>query len=208
VWSNRPLTENLAAVFQRRQMESYRAGLRGVPLGSARYAGLDDIAAFMNADIDEEKLHDLVWGFLCVEFPRDTVLADRPADEIAFEFGCPRLLVAEQRLAKLRLADNRWIWTISKDVAPNTLPDPAVFHHLASGRQTAVGDCLDEAARRLKSGGLLVTGYRNRQQAGQSLNVKSTIPPERLLAAMLFPLSEQDLSRIANAVLYPPETEE
>ncbi len=44
--------------------------------------------------------------------------------------------------------------------------------------------------------------------ARRSLAVESAIPAERLLAAMLFPLSYRDLETIANAVLYPPEIEE
>ncbi len=64
------------------------------------------------------------------------------------------------------------------------------------------------APRRLKSGGWLVAGYRNRRLAGKPLGVVSSIKPERLLAAMLFPLAQHELEVIANNVLYPPENEE
>jgi CRISPR-associated protein Csx17 len=60
----------------------------------------------------------------------------------------------------------------------------------------------------LKSGGLLVNGYCNRATSGRVIEAVSVIPPTRLLAAMLFPLTDRDLAHIANAVLSPPETEE
>jgi CRISPR-associated protein Csx17 len=66
---------------------------------------------------------------------------------------------------------------------------------------------MTRAARRLRSGGLLVAGYRNRRHSGNPINVVSPFDPTRLLASMLFPLSDRDLERIANAVLYPVESE-
>jgi CRISPR-associated protein Csx17 len=82
-----------------------------------------------------------------------------------------------------------------------------VFHHLATGQSGAVAESVTRAARRLKSGGLLITGYRNRRHAGGPINVVSRFNPDRLLASMLFPLSDHDLERIANTVLYPAEME-
>jgi CRISPR-associated protein Csx17 len=202
VWSNRPLTDNLAAAFCRRQMEAYRGGLTGVSLDAPRPARLADVLGFLDGDTDDEKLHDLIWGLSLVERPPDRVdpePADGPA--VPFEFGVPRLLVEP-----LKLAADRGRWQLGG--AEATVPDPEVFHALVSARGDAVGQCIDRAARRLKSGGWLVAGYRNRRQAGKSLAVVASVRPARLLAACLFPLSGSDLETIANAVLYPPETQE
>ena len=95
-------------------------------------------------------------------------------------------------------------WNVTRSAEGNAKPDPDVFHQLASGRDHAVTECVTRAARRLKSGGLLVTGYRNRRQSGRDIGAISPLPAERLVAAMLFPLSNRDLERIANSVLYPP----
>jgi CRISPR-associated protein Csx17 len=208
VWSKQSLAANLSAVFLRRQMEAFRSGHVGVPLYSPRPAPLADVIAFLNEETDDDKIHDLLWGLIAVDFPTQYLTPESGETDVPFEFGVPRLLVQESSFVP-----NGGYWQRSDDTESNTWPEPDVFNALASGQAKAVQQCVDRAARRLKSGGLLVTGYRNRRQAGKSLAVMSAIRPERLLferllAAMLFPLSQHDLERIANAVLYPPESEE
>jgi len=204
VWSNRPLASNLAAVFQRRQLEAYRAGAEGVPLGSPYPARLSDVVAFLNEEIDNEKLNDLLWALVGLDWSKPESpegLAD--TNEVPFEFGVARLLVEKQSFSA---HDNRWI--LARGAGSATVPDPEVFHALSSGRPDAVEQCVDRAALRLKSSGLLVIGYRNRLRSGKPLEIQSPIPGDRLLASMLFPLSDREVITIANCVLYPPETEE
>ncbi len=203
VWSQQPLAVNLAAVFRRRLMDAFRSGQVGVPLESPRPVRLTDVIAFFNEETDDDKLHDLLWGLIAVKSMED--VQPEADDELwaPLEFALPRLLVQPCSLVP---KDGRW--GLSNETKPNVLPDPDVFHVLASGRPDAVEQCVDRAARRLKSGGLLVTGCRNRYRAGKSLGVTSPCRPERLLAALLLPLSPRDLERIANGVLYPPELEE
>ncbi|MBI1347098.1 type I-U CRISPR-associated protein Csx17 [bacterium] len=203
VWSNQSLADNLAAVFRRRQMEAFRAGCPGVPLPSSRCASLSDITRFLRSQVDDAKLEDLLWGLLGVTFPSYPDLNESSQSPAPFEFGCLRLLVQTRQISAVDGA-----WRSSQAIEGNVHPHAEVFHPLASTQPASVADSVDRAARRLKSGGLLVMGYRNRLQSGQSLRVQSLISPQRLLAAMLFPLSEIDISRIANTVLYPPETEE
>jgi len=202
VWSKQKLAANLAAVFRRRQMEAFRTSEAGVPLRSRRYARLDDVIAFLNRDIDDNKLHDLIWGLVTVEYPVNLPSLANSEGEVPFEFGVPRLLVEERCFVA-----NGPHWNLSSG-GENVKPDPDVFHALGFHRGDAIDQCLTRAARRLKSGGLLVTGYRNRRQAGKKIAVVSSIEPERLLAGMLFPLSDRDLERVANSVLYPPESED
>lgn len=203
VWSKRPLTANLAAVFQRRQLEAFRNGHRGIPLDSPRHAVLSDVIHFLNEEIDDEKLHDMLWGLIGVEIPGDCSQPRSDQVAVPLEFGLPRLLVKERCF----VAKGEY-WNLSDSAEANAKPDPAVFHALASGQSDAVGTCVDRATRRLKSFGLLANGYRNRQRSGASLAVVSALRPDRLLASMLFPLSDHDLKRIADTVLYPPETQE
>jgi CRISPR-associated protein Csx17 len=202
VWTNRSLDDNLAAVFYRRQMEAFRAGQVGVPLDSPRPCRLIDVIAFLNDETDDDKLHDLIWGLSLVERQPDR--ADPQPIEglpVPFEYGVPRLLVEP-----LTLTADRGRWQLGGIEA--TTPDPGVFHILLSGRRDAVEQSIDRAARRLKSSGRLVVGYRNRRQAGKPLAVVSPLRPTRLLAACLFPLSDPDLETIANTVLYQPEIQE
>jgi CRISPR-associated protein Csx17 len=201
VWSNRPLDGNLAAAFLRRQMEAFRTGFPGVPLGALRPARLADVLAFLNEETDDEKLHDLLWGLSTVSWSGSTVDAEPTEVAVPVEFGIPRLLVEP-----ITLTADHGCWKVGGTDA--TVPDSDIFQPLAPAQPEAIRQCVDRAARRLKSGGWLVVGYRNRRQSGKSLAVVSRVLPHRLLAAYLFPLSRPDLEVIANAVLYPPETQE
>jgi CRISPR-associated protein Csx17 len=208
VWGRCDLAANLAAVFQRRLLEASRrsADAKGVPLNSSRFASLTDVMAFFDGGTDDEKLADLLWALTAIDWQRvEFKLPPRtnPQDlAVPFEFGVARLLVEP-----LPLVINDGIWEIRKSTEP-TVPDPSVFHELASGRSDAVSRAVTLAARRLKSGGRLVNGYRSRLRAGKELAVSSNIKPERLLAAMLFPVSNFDLELIARSVLSPPEIKE
>jgi CRISPR-associated protein Csx17 len=203
VWSRQPLAFNLAAVFRRRQLEAFRAGKAGVPLYSPRPAALADVVAFLNEEIDADKLQDLLWGLIAVEYPPDFLRPTTTQTTVPFEFGVLRLLVQAGGFVP---RGQRWVR--SDDIEPNATPDPEVFHALASGQSDSVAECVHRAALRLRAGGLLVTGYRNRRLVGKRLAAVSPIRPERLLAAMLFPLSHDAIERLANAVLYSPESEE
>ena len=206
VWSNRPLSSNLAAVFRRRQLEAFRAGLNRVPLASPRPARLDDIAAFLAGTLDEEKLASLLWALPMLKWSDVPFqMPERTDDEVLpFEFGVLRLLVEP-----LCLTANAKLWTLGEEGEP-LQPDPDVFDLLASGRADATFASLDRAAHRLRSSGRPIIGHRNRQRSSKCSSARplQALASERLLAAMLFPLSHRDLERLANLVLYPPESQE
>ena len=234
VWSNRPLADNLAAVFRRRQMEAFRAGGQDTPSKHKRPARLDDVLAFLAGDTDDDKLSDLLWGLIAVDWRKakrtPTVRGLRP---VPYAFGVPRLVVTPLPFRGVKLVDrnrltlsdtsgveaasprldppdrpDRTAWGLGLTARTPVKADAGAFDRLASGRPNAVAECVTHAARRLKSGGLLVRGYRNRSRAGARLDVSQSFDPTRLLAAMMFPLPNRDLVRIANAVLSPPESEE
>ena len=202
VWSKQPLAVNLAAVFLRRQLEAFRSGHAGVPLDSPWTARLSDVVAFLNEETDDEKLEDLLWGLAGVDFD-DSPSPFGPDDvNVPFEFGVTRLIVQE-----CCYAWNGTNWRSDDQAESNATPDPDVL--CARVQQPRCRARLRRSRRaRLKSGGLLVNGYRNAQQSGRSLALVSPIQPKRLLASLLFPLSTHDLERIANVVLYPSESKE
>jgi CRISPR-associated protein Csx17 len=202
IWSKQPLARNLAAIFQRRQMNAYRTGIQGVPIRSSCFARLDDVIDFLQGNADDDKIADLLWGLICVELPEEPLRSERSFLDVPFEFGLPRLLVNSRCIVA-----SGGHWNIDREGAANAIHDPDVFHQLTTGRRDAVSLCVTRAARRLKSGGLVPVGYRNRRHTGQALAVASEFDPTRLLASMLFPLSDHDLERISNTVLYPVETE-
>lgn len=210
VWSNRPLADNLAAVFRRRQMEAFRAGGHDTPAKHKRPARLDDVLAFLAGDTDDDKLSDLLWGLIAVDWRKaERTQTVRGVGPVPYAFGVPRLVVKPLAYRGRRVPDSeRCAWTIDRDAEAGVKADAGAFDRLAAGRPDAVADCVTHAAGRLKSGGLLVGGYRNRGRAGKGLDIPQCFDPTRLLAAMLFPLPNRDLVRIANAVLSPPESEE
>jgi CRISPR-associated protein Csx17 len=206
VWSNQPLAANLAAVFRRRHIESFRNGITGVPVRSTRPAPLADVLAFLRDEIDEERLSALIWALPALNWDAIEYKHPQypPCDELAVprEFGIPRLVVEP-----VQLAGGDGQWRINHDGFA-IVPEAEVLTNLHAGKRRGVEDCVERAAKRLRSSGFPVIGWRNRQQSSRPLAVQSTIEPERLLAAMLFPLSESGLEAVANAVLYPPESEE
>jgi CRISPR-associated protein Csx17 len=160
-------------------MEAFRSGHSGVPLHSSRPARLDDVIQFLNGETDDDKLAELLWGLLGVESPAIESSYVTSELEIPFEFGVPRLLVQGGSF----IADQGH-WHLAKANFSNATADPEVFHLLARGGVRAVDQCVTRAARRLKSGGLLVTGYRNRRHAGRPMAIVSPVGPSRLLAAI------------------------
>jgi CRISPR-associated protein Csx17 len=203
VWSEQPLSANLAAVFLRRQLEALRSGHVGVPLTPSWTARLSDVVAFLYEETDDGKLENLIWGLTGVDYGESPSRFAPDDADVPFEFGVPRLLVEQDFYSW-----NGKNWRSDSQGRSTATPDPDVFFALESCGATAVRTCVDRAARRLRSGGLVVNGYRNRQRAGRSLELVSPIRPKRLLASMLFPLSSRDFERIANSVLYPQETQE
>ncbi len=204
VWSEGQIAANLAAVFRRRLMEAFRDTQKGVPLCSPRPGRLSNVIAFLHDEVDEAKLSDLIWGLSTLDWTAvEFRLPDAHEAAVPFEFGVVRLLVEPRTITPE--GDS---WRLADGDEPNARPDPEVFDILASGQPDAVGRCVDRSARRLRSGGRLVHGYRNRRLVGRSLAIGSKIGAVRLLSAMLFPLSNRDLETVANDVLYPPEREE
>jgi len=212
VWSRRPLAENLAAVFRRRQLEAFQHSQRdaGLPVESPFPASLPDVLAFLREETDDEKLEELLWGLNSIDWSANAAPAEFPSgpqppqslceEFIPMAFAIPRLLVQP-----LGLECMSGQWRFSRHADPIT-PDPAVFHELASGRPDAVATAMTRAARRLRSQGRIVVGDRNRRRAGRPLVECDPVSPARLLAAMLVPLDSTSLAFLANSVLSPGES--
>jgi CRISPR-associated protein Csx17 len=210
VWTGRPFSENLAATFYRRMLECSKGGLAGMPVYSPCMARPAHVLQFLTEHVDEQKLEDLLWALIGV----DSTDVERPTEEdsatFPFEFGILRLVLSPLSIRWTRYDDTaRWtVDTPEADRAAEAAPDLQAFQSLRRPGRSAVEEAVNRAALRLKSRGLIVNGYRNRQQSGKPLTVTSYIKPHRLAAAMLFPLSYYHLARITQAVLYPPESEE
>jgi len=68
VWARgASLTDNLSAVLRRRFIESTRGKGEGLPLWSAYGAGFEDLLAFWQEEIDEQRLADLIHALALVD---------------------------------------------------------------------------------------------------------------------------------------------
>ncbi len=219
VWSNRGLADNLAAVLLRRLMESERATVKGCSLHARVFAPLEDVVAFLNGQTDDERLTDLLWALIGIEWKsrqfRRRQLRHQLAEAfrsphltpVPAAFGLIRLTLAPLRLTteKIRTGgrtERRWRIARKKEAAVlATTPTAAPFQQLVRGD---LSEAEDLAAGRIWSDGIVPFGWANRRQRQKKYQSDSAIDPVRLLAACLFPLSPNSLTCLARQVLNPP----
>jgi CRISPR-associated protein Csx17 len=211
VWGGGDVMRNLGAVLIRRLMDAEQNGEPLLPLGSAFPVPLADIAAFLNGETDDVKLDDLLWGLSLVEC--DNEVAAARSDE---EARLPRAYA----LLKLTLLGGRLEWKphgrdsllrINTPKLGDALggvamkPEPSIPAKLRAG--DVQGAC-EVAARRLRASrfqpvcGFLADGSRRNidWSAGGAT-------PERLLAALLFPIPDNAVNQLADLVLRRPSVE-
>jgi CRISPR-associated protein Csx17 len=219
VWSNQDLADNLGALLLRRLMESERAGVTGCSLRARVFAPLEDIIAFINRDIDDESLTDLLWALIGVKWTSRQFRRSRFRNQLIAALRSPHLTPVPAAFSSIRLTltplkltteplrtarGNEHRWRIARKeeaTALTTTPAAEPFQHLARGD---LSEAEDLAARRLWSDRLVPFGWANRQQQGRKHHSNSAMDPIRLLAACLFPLSPNALNRLVRQVLNPP----
>ncbi|AMV26281.1 hypothetical protein VT84_17925 [Gemmata sp. SH-PL17] len=212
VWGSGDLARNLGAVVARRLMDSEKNGEPLPPFGSSFPAALSNVSAFLNRETDDEKLEELLWGLSLVERGEERELPTA---------GGPTGLPRAYALMKLTLLPGRLRWEPalngdavlrltcpSADETPSGIavkPEPAIAAKLRAG--DVQGAC-EVAARRLRAssfsliGGFLADGSRRDidwASGGTS--------PERLLAALLLPISDITVNQLADLVLRRPSAE-
>lgn len=210
VWSGGDLARNLGAVLIRRLMDAEKHGEPVPPLNSLFPVSLVDVAAFLNAAVDDTKLEDLLWGLSLVE-------CDTESEPHRGDAALPRAYA----LLKLTLLPGKLDWFPRPNDAPglrlnrpraNELvpgvavkPEPAILAKLRAG--DVQGAC-DVAARRLRSsgfspiGGFLADGSRRVTDWSSA-----SVSPQRLLAALLLPIPESAVNQLADLVLRRPSAE-
>lgn len=213
VWHEGDLIQVLTAIFARRLTRAEQAVQSLLPDRALRFAPLPDIIAFLEGRTDDARLADLLWGLCLLEWqsdpgrtyaPTSPVSGRRFQDEMESpqESGQTPHPAAHQPstapeipsafFALLRLAFPR------PDECHNLSEIPAVpmIHRLAAAGRAR--DASRLALRRLRGSGL--------HPALSQIAVGDTAA-RRAAAALLFPLSPRDFSRLRELVLEPePET--
>ena len=212
VWGGGNTARNLGAVLARRLQDAEKNGEPIAPLSSMFPASLSDIATFLNGETDDAKLEELLWGLTLVE--RGNQLE---TPENATEKALPRAYA----LLKLTLLPGRLEWirpqnsqpvlrinTPTRGDSPGGLivrPEPAIPAKLRAG--DVQGAC-EVAARRLRSSGFNpLAGFLAGGMRRETDWSAEGVPPERLLAALLFPIPDNAVNQLADLVLTCPSSE-
>lgn len=160
VWNAADLSANLARVLQRRLMDGERNGCEDLPLQSRCAAPLSAVTLFMEGELDDERIEELVWGLMLIDPGRRTsghaapsltsALADAPP--LPREYALLKLLFLPRPLVAERSGgDLRWRLAGRREQGMRIRPEPRALPLLSAGR---VGEACRIAAHRLRTAGL------------------------------------------------------
>ena len=211
-WSGRDLARNLGDVVVRRLMDSEKNGEPFPPFGSSFPVSLSEIATFLSGETDDTRLEELIWGLSLIDHPEFKLPAERDAAELSRAYA----------LLKLTLLPGKLEWFSRPNDAPGlrlncprnkdesvsgvaVKPEPAILAKLRAG--DVQGAC-DVAVRRLRASGFSPIGSIQADGSRRNIDWSSGgVTPERLLAALLFPISPSAVNQLADLVLRRPAAE-
>ena len=209
VWGSGNVIRSLGAILIRRLMEAEKNGEAVLPLDSPFPIPLVDIAAFLNGDIDDAKFEDLLWGLSLVDCGSAREVSKSGTDaELPRAYALMKLTLLPGRLDRTGSPNGDSVLRVSRPPPGDALSGVAVKTEPAIPAKLRAGDiqgACEVAVRRLHAWGftplceLLANGARREiDWAGGG------IPPERLLAALLFPIPEKAVNVLAELVLRVP----
>lgn len=212
VWTGDSLARNLGAVLARRLLDAEKNGEPLPPLDSPFPVRLGDIAEFLRGNVDEVKLEDLLRGLSLIDRADQRERPEQTQDaELARAYALCKLTLLPGRLEWCKPTGYESVLRINTprlgDV-PGGLavkPEAAMLAKLRGGDVQAACDI---AARRLRSSGLSPIGAFLADGARRHIDWSAGgIPPERLLAALLFPIPDEAANLLAELVLCRPPVE-
>ncbi len=206
VWTPGHLCDALNSILHRRLVAALQAGATTYPDRGRLPASLGDIADFIEGRVDDQRLSELLWGCILLDWSRMGAqdLSRRNGPRIPLPTGLYALLklcfAGPSRRRRSEKNDAATSETDSVDV-----PIDLRIHRLASAGRGA--EASREAIRRLRGSGFA--------PAVTPLEIRGDIA-RRSAAALLFPISERDRWRLQRIVTRPepsgeteisPETE-
>lgn len=202
VWNAADLATNLAHVLRRRMMDGQREGCKSQPLASRFTVPLDTVAAFLDGDLDEQRIEDLLWGLMLID-PQDVQhssgheTADRPIPRnyaLLKLLFLPRPIVADWATGTLywRLARNG-------EAGIAIRPEQRILSLLQAGR---VDEACRIAAQRLRVSGLppmpgALPDGKTRDNTWSEY-AGDHRAAQRLAAALLLPINSPSINRIVH----------
>lgn len=179
VWGGGFLIGNLIAILTRRCMDAQREGKEGLPLNGRYAPALNDIATFISGDVDETRLEKLLWGCSLVHWQKV-----KTRQNATGQGG--QVLPTLYALLKLT--------HLAGPFRGVHIPlNAAILAHAAAGDAAEASRL---AAWRLKGSGFVppVDVIKEPQESTR-----------RIAAALLFPISDADVHRLAGRILKESE---
>jgi CRISPR-associated protein Csx17 len=192
-------------------MDSERNGEPILPFGSPFPVALADVSAFLNGETDDDKLEELLWGLS---------LIDRGQEWVPPPLGGRAVLPRAYAITKLTLLPGRLQWAAA--IRSNAVlqlkrastddtsgvavkPEPTIAAKLRAG--DVQGAC-EAAVRRLRASGFSPIGGLRADGSRRDIDWASGgAAPERLLAALVFPIPDVSVNQLADLVLRRPAAE-
>jgi CRISPR-associated protein Csx17 len=204
VWNPRDLTTNLTDVLQRRMMDGQRAGCEHLPLASRFTVSLETVAAFLDGDLDEQRVADLLWGLMLID-QRGLQSQNRPetADwPIPRAYALLKLLFLPRPVIADR-QNGQVLWRLARkgEAGIAIRPEPRILPLLCAGR---IGEACRIAAQRLRVSGLppcpgVLPNGMTRDDTWAEL-VSDRRHAQRLSASLLIPINSASVNRLVHLV--------
>lgn len=200
-WTQSNLYDNLAYILKRRFIEVQKKG-RGYPLGGAYNADISDIISFINGELDEGKIADLLFGLSTIQWFNYEYNKHKPVSRgngAGFSpyfnaYAITKLVFPERsyirKNGKLQVA-----WKpeeIEKGISIKY--DVDILTLLSHSPERAI----DMATRRLRAHGFVPMGAKRSGVATLDFDLDRDAS-KRILASLLIPVWNYD--RLAKAVL-------
>lgn len=217
VWNATDLTTNMLGVLQRRMMDSARAGCTNLPLTSRISVPLETVSAFLGGELDDERIENLVWGLMLIKGGgvRTKSRSEMKSGSVPRPYALLKLLFLPRSLVVVRGADGEPSVRFQRDFEQGGIsirPESSIFQLLRGGR---LGEACAIAMRRLRASGLSpmpgpIRGRRVRDDDWRELDgmTAASIDPIRLAAALLIPISDVAVSKLARLIIRGDEVEQ
>lgn len=198
VWGHGELVANMIAVLERRLVETPVRGLADKPFGSASFARLSDVMAFLTGDFDDARCSALLSGMVWAQpawLPTSDPGSTTSRSTVPFAYAVLKPIFSTNEVLQ-RLG------AIPKDI---TIPIPhGLAGRLRAGGRSLDGRAVDQAVHaafsRARSSGL-PSAYDPIQSGGRVSGLRGSrigagVRPDRLAAAMLIPIADRGLASL------------
>jgi len=181
------LIRNMERVLQRRFLDGKMSSHKTMPIHGTIPAQVGDIVQFLNGELDESKIRDLVLPLSIIEneyTSEDRSEADDRSKQIPEIYAIIKLLYPSNE----------------GECIPN---EASVLNMLHAGRHY---DAFNKAKYMLRAHGMIPENYSRGTSNKKTTTIADSVK-KRLLASILFPISMKDRKKLICTVIRQPEFE-